>query len=302
MATTPEQRVRDFYGFAFPNDFFHFREFMAELPRGVLADVCDMHPAFPFEVAAGRRAKDHPDHPHWEDRYYHDLPEFVTLFTGTTDGLHYGYFFDAPGEHPPVAVHYWHSDTFQHGLDGDTLFEATRQHIEKAESDYLDMAAEPGEVVTARKRLKRVAKLREQLSAYWGADRAETENEYMDKYGGSTWRKPIARTWDALGIIVPRGKYRKLTADPFAGYQVKPQRSEIEPLAAEAMLLLHAGCPGAALKLGRDLWVWADKFPECYELLDAAYAALGREPLRRLMSEARDFRTHCDERRRSRRG
>src|SRR5437870_3701751 len=90
---TPEQRVRDFYGFAFPDDFFHFREFMAGLPRNVLGDTCDMWPAFPFEVAAGRRAKDHPDHPHWEDRYYHDLPEFVTLFTGSTDGLHYGYVF-----------------------------------------------------------------------------------------------------------------------------------------------------------------------------------------------------------------
>ena len=32
MAKTPEQRVRDFYEFDFPDDFFAFREFLAELP------------------------------------------------------------------------------------------------------------------------------------------------------------------------------------------------------------------------------------------------------------------------------
>lgn len=296
--STPEQRVRDFYGFAFPDDFFQFRAFMAELPSGILADVCDMHAAFPFDVADGRKPKDYPKHPHWEDRYYHDLPEFVTLFTGTTDGLHWGYFFDAPGEHPPVVAHYWHSDTFQHSLDGDTLFEATRWHIEKAETDFLDMMEEPGEKSYARKRLKQVEQLRNALSEVWGADRPETGDEYMDTYHGSAWRKPAARTWDALGIVVPKGKYRKLKEDPFAGYQVDPKRPQIDRLAADALKLLDKGYPGAALKLGRDLWVWASEFPEAYTLLDSAYEALGREPLRARMVEARAFREHCDRGRR----
>ncbi len=51
------------------------------------------------------------------------------------------------------------------------------------------------------------------------------------------------------------------------------------------------------IKLGRDLWGWAHEHPESYELLDAAYAALGREPLRRLLAAARGFREHCDSRR-----
>ena len=50
----------------------------------------------------------------------------VTVFTGTTDGLHWGYVFDAPGEHPPVVAHYWHSDTFEHAVDGAVL---TRPYI-----------------------------------------------------------------------------------------------------------------------------------------------------------------------------
>jgi hypothetical protein len=48
------------------------------------------------------------------------------------------------------------------------------------------------------------------------------------------------------------------------------------------------------------LWVWAGEFPECYALLDAAYSALGRQPLRRLMAEARSWRQHCDGRRQPR--
>ena len=71
-------------------------------------------------------------------------------------------------------------------------------------------------------------------------------------------------------------------------------RPQIQPLVAEALALLNAGKPGAALKLGRDLWCWAGEFPECYDLLDAAYGALGREPLRHMLVEARAWRAYCD--------
>jgi hypothetical protein len=294
---TAEQRIRDLYGFTFPDDFFAFREFLRRLPPRLLGKACDMYPAFPFALAAGRRPKDYPDHPLWEDRYYRDLPEFITLFNGTTDGLHYGYYFDAPGERPPVVVHYWHSDTFQHAIDGDTLFEATRWVVEKVESDCVDMADDPDEADSCREQLDQLAAVREQLSAFWGSDRPQTGEAYLSAFGGSSWRKRTARTWDDLGIVVPRGRYRKLSADPFGEYRADPQRPEIEELAAEARQALRDGAPGAALKLGRDLWVWADEFPECYALLDAAYTALGREPLRRFLAEARAFREHCDQRR-----
>lgn len=293
---TAEHRISNFYGFAFPDDFFRFREFIARLPPGILGDACDMHPAFPFDVADGKLPADNPDHPHWEGRYYHDLPEFVTLFTGTTDGLHYGYFFDAPGELPPVVAHYWHSDTFQHSIDGDTLFEATRWFVEKAESDFLEMADDPGEANYCREGLEQVAVVRARLSSFWGADRKETGEEYLSEFDGSSWRKPVAKTWDGLGIVVPPGTYTTLAADPWAGYQADPQRPQVEELAAEAMQALRAGRPGAALQLGRNLWVWASEFPECYSLLDAAYSTLGREPLRRLMAEARSWRERCDTR------
>ena len=88
-----------------------------------------------------------------------------------------------------------------------------------------------------------------------------------------------------------------MSADLAAGHQLDPKPAKVERLAAEAMKLLREGYPGGALKLGRDLWVFASKFPVCYDLLDAAYEALGREPLRKLLTEARAWREHCDSRR-----
>jgi hypothetical protein len=294
---TAEQRIRDFYGIDFPDDFFRYREFMAGLPPRLLGEVCDMYPSFPFDVADGKPPANYPNHPHWEARYYYDLPEFVTLFTGTSDGLHYGYFFDAPGELPPVVAHYWHSDSFQHTIGGDTLFEATRRCVEKVESDFLSMADDPGDADYCRERLEKVAVVRAQLSSFWGADREETGKEYLSEFYGSSWRRPVAKTWDDLGIVVPRVAYRKPSADPWAaGYRVDPQRPQVEALTAEAMRVLRTGRPGAALQLGRNLWAWASEFPECYSLLDAAYSALGRQPLRVLMAEARGFREFCDRR------
>lgn len=297
MSTPAEQRVRDFYGFDFPDEFFWYREFLAKLPPGVLAEACDMRPAYPFDLADGKPVKDHPAHPLWEGRYYHDLPEFVTLFHGTTDGLHWGYYFDSPGEMPPVVCHYWHGDTFQHAVDGDTLFEATRWQVESSEEGLLEMIEDdPDEEAHYRAQIDQLAVIRRALGGYWGGDREETGADYEDTYGGAGWREPVADTWDHLGIVVAEKQYKKLSADSFrvAKGRAEPQPTQVMGLAAEAMQLLLDGYPGAALKLGRDLWMWAKEFPECYDLLDSAYAALRREPLRRLLAEARAWRQACD--------
>jgi hypothetical protein len=293
---TPEQRIRDFYGFDFPDDFFRFREFMATLPRNAL-EACDLGPAFPFEVAAGRKPRDYPDRPYWEDRYYNDLPEFVTIFHGGMGGLHHGYFFDAPGELPPVCAFFWNSDSIEHEISGDTIFEAVRYQLEREESGCHEMIEDdPDEATHYRRQLKKLARLRERLSEHFGADRPETGDDYTDLYcRTSTWRKPVAETREMMDIVVPKGKYRKLKSDPFAGSDPKPTQAIIKPLVAEARKQLAAGYPGAALKLGRDLWSWAGKFPACYDLLDEAYAALGREPLRRLLAEAKAYRAFCDQ-------
>jgi hypothetical protein len=296
--TTPEKRIRDCYGIDFPDDFFRFRAFLEKLPEGVLSEACDLNAAFPFDVASGRPPRDYPEHPLWEDRYYHDLPEFVTVFTGTVDGVHWGYFFDAPGEYPPVVVHYWHSDTFQHAFDGDNIFEAVRLQVELTEQGYREDDQEDADY--RQEQFARLQVIREALAHHWDTGRPQTGVEYFNKFHRSAWRKPVAKTWSDLGIVVPAKQYRRLSSEIFTdsttGYRIEPQRPRIDALCAEAMNLLATGKPGAALKLGHDLWVWASDFPECYTLLDAAYTALGREPLRHLLAEAREFRAWCDRR------
>ena len=207
---TPEARIEALYGFPFPDEFFRFREFLAELPRGLLADALDVGPAYPFAAAGGKKPKGYPRQPLWEDRCYHDLPEFVTLLNGGIDGLHWGYVFDAPGERPPIVAGYWHSDTFEHFVAGDDLFEAVRAGVEESEVDYLEMIdGDPDAEDEYQKRLVEVAKAREKLAEHWGGDREETGDDYLDRYDGSE-REWVAGTWDRLGIVVPDVLYRPL--------------------------------------------------------------------------------------------
>lgn len=297
--STPEQRLRDLYGFVFPDSFFVFRDFLTKLPPGLLADACDMRPCYPFDAADGKPPSDYPERPRWEDRYYHDLPEFITIFRGSVDGLHWGYFFDAPGECEPAVAHYWHSDTFEHALDGADIFSAVRYNVERSEMDFLEMMDEdPDERDHYRMRIEQLAFVREQLGAYWGRDRPETGEEYTIEYDDESRDEVTAETWDRMGIVVPDGLYRPLSVDlTERGRLDSVQPDEIDRLTAEALGLLRAGFPGSALKLGRDLWVLSQTNPQCFDLLDAAYEALGREPLRAALREARAFQAHCDGRR-----
>ena len=295
--SSPEQRIREFYGFDFSEDFFRFREFLAELPKGLLGDVTDMWPAHPFEVAAGTPATDRPENPHWEDRWYYDLPEFITLFTGTIDGLHWGYFFDDPGRIEPIVPYYWHSDTFQQAILGDNIFEAVRLRIERDEQGLEEQLEEEDEADSARKQLGQLESIRLILARYWGGDRPAVGARYERKYGEKSKRKPIAETFSDLGIVVPRRQYRALSSDPIGRQRgtgrVELDRKEVEALIAEATESMKR-YPGTALKLGHDLWVWAREFPAVYDLLDAAYTALDRQPLRRMLAVAKEYRTWCE--------
>ncbi len=294
--SSPEQRIRDFYGFDFPEDFFRFREFLAELPRGLLENVTDMAPAHPFDVAAGNPAEERPENPGWEDRYYYDLPEFVTLFTGLTDGLHWGYFFDDPERTDPIVASYWHSDTFQHDNAGDDIFGAVRLRIERSEEHFEEML-EGDEADYARKQQGKLETIRRTLGRFWGGDRPQVGAKYESKYGRKSRRKPGAETFSDLGVVVTRWQYRALMSDPFGRQRgsgrVELDREEVECLIGEARDIVKR-YPGAALKLGHDLWCWAREYPAVYDLLDSAYEALDRQALRRQLMAAKEYRLWCE--------
>lgn len=292
---TAKQRIQDVYGFEFPEEFFAACDFISTINKDDLVTACEMRIGFPFKLHAGLKPIEHPRHPIWESRYYHDLPEFITLLHGRCDGSHWGYYFDSPLQNPPVVAHYWHSDTFEHKVHGKSIFETIRFAVETAVTEFDEMIeADPDESYDDN--FQAIERVRAELRHYWGSDRPEIGNKYLDTYAGSGLSTPTVMTRDGLGITVPKGMYKKLSGDPFKNRDasVELRRSDIEPLIQQAMGHLKQGKPGSALKLGRELWIFAADYPESYDLLDSAYMALGREPLRRLLHEARAFRLHCD--------
>lgn len=286
------KKVRDHFGFDFPAEFFEFAKVLKRLPAGALGEVCDMWPGYAFGLAGGLRPAEQKRVPLARERYFNDLPEFVTLFHGTTDGLHFGYYFDAPGETAPVVVHVWPRDGMDIYFTGDTLFDAVRWQLESQMElldEQLEYAEDADESEHARNLITQGEDLRKRLVAASGDRRQETKLKFVRKHHKSGWRKPVAPTKDRLGILIPKPQYQKLSADVFAQGE-PPDPAHVAKLAGEAQKRLAAGKPGAALKLGRDLWGHSEQFPICYDLLAAAYAALERPILVRRLKDARKSR------------
>jgi len=292
--STPQQRIREVYGFDFPDDFFRFAEFLKQFPRDFFASPTGMDPAFVFDLADGKPTWNYPNHPVWEDRYVNDMPEFVTIFGTGIAAMRWGYYFDAPGELPPIVIHYWAHDTFEHLFDGDTIFEAVRHQLEVFRDQFEELR-EDGPEQYLREQIERIDIILEKLISFAGFDPQALNWSRFSRE--SRWRRPTAMTADRIGIVVPEHQYYPHPISLFSQGAPNVNRLLVERLIREAREDIEKGYPGVALQRGRDLWLWADDFPECDDLLDEAYAALGREPLRKLLREAQAFRKHCDSQR-----
>lgn len=297
MATRLEQRrarLRAEYGFDFPDDFYRFWEFVNRLapldPLHALQDPLEMSLVGPFEVLAGRFDGRVPRHSlllHW--RYHDDPPEFFTVLAGGGDGLHWGYFLDDPDHGEGCVADYYARDAYEFTVDGDTLFEAVRLNLELSVRDWewyreedLDDAEHYDDAI------QRAAVLRQRLMEYATGDRPETGDEYADRHLGSASRNDriVAETMENLGIVAPPDRYRPLSLpDQRLWKQLRRKRSDPAPFVEEARQALRDGYPVTALKLGKDLWAVGGEQKMTYacELLDAAYAALGREHARRVL-------------------
>src|SRR6516225_6032970 len=135
------EQLRALYGFDWPEDLFHFWEFVNRLrpldPLNALIDTLHLQLTGPFDVLAGRFDGRTPHHPillHW--RYYNDPPEFFTVLTGDIDGLHWGYWIDDPRTGKGSVACYYANDAFEITPGGDSLFEAVRLDLEERARDY----------------------------------------------------------------------------------------------------------------------------------------------------------------------
>ncbi len=292
MSTRLQQRqarLRAEYGFDFPDDFYQFWEFANRVsplePLHALAAI-DLVLVGPFDVLAGRLDGQVPRHSlllHW--RYHDDPPEFFTTLVGGGDGLHFGYFLDDPERKEGCTCSYYARDAYELSVDGDTIFESVRLHLEYYQADVqasLEEGIEEGDA------LKDLEKLRNSLLRYATADRPEIGEAYTERYAGVSQREPrvVAETCEGMGIVVPREKYRPLSLREKKLWQtLRKEKDKLPSLIEEARQALREGYPGTALELGKNLWATGNEVEAeaAYELLDAAYAALERETLRRVL-------------------
>jgi hypothetical protein len=285
MSTRYEQRcarIKAEYGFDFPDDFYRFWEFVSRLsPLEPLRALEDLRWQLvgPFEILAGRFDNRVPKHSlllHW--RYADDPPEFFTVFAAA-DAWHWGYYLDDPDAKSGCVANWRPDDGFTFNVDGDTLFEAARLQLEYL---YADAQIDESE------ELPTLERLRERLTGYATADRPEIGEEYVDIYQEFCERdnRIIAETKEGMGIVVPAESYQPLKiSDEKLWKRLEKKKYHPEELIATARQGLLEGFPGAALKLGKELWGFADeeRTAVAAELLDAAYTALGRETLRRVL-------------------
>ncbi len=287
------------YGFPFPADFFSFWHFANTRSSLFMKSEIGIQLTGPFDLLQNPTSISAAhDNPLWKARYYDDPPEFLTVATGPTDGLHWGYYLDDPQKPPFPLAYYYSNDAFELSIAGNTLFEVVRLEIELFYRDNTHyMQVEPDSYrASYQTKLARLALLREALQTYETGDRSEVGQEYIKKYSATdTYRQITALTRDGMGIVVPAAQYIPLTGDDiFQTWHPTLTTQEVQPRAQEAMQLLNQGYPGAALKLGKDLWLYQNFRDTCYALLDAAYAALNRPLLRKLLKLAIAYRAHCD--------
>jgi len=290
-------QLRQLYGFDFPEDFFRFWELATRLrplePLAALAEATDLHLVGPFEVLAGRfdgRSPRYSQLLHW--RYSMDPPEFFTVLAGGGDGLHWGYYLDDPAAGVGCVASYYALDVFELAADGDDLFAAVRLFLEESWADCeLDHSYQLAEDEEHDESLARLGALREQLLAFGTGERPEVGQEYADRYSGRAPGRPqpVAETREGMGVVVPPELYRPLPVKDKKLWSLLRKEDDPVELVEEARRALREGFPGTALKLGKDLWSFGGgrRAEHAYELLDAAYAALGREPLRRVLQAHR---------------
>jgi hypothetical protein len=292
------QQLRDLYGFDFPEDLFRFWDFVNRLaPLEPLAAVAaaGLHLVGPFEVLAGRfdgRSSPYHQHLHW--RYANDPPEFFTVLGGDTDGFHYGYYLDDPLKPECCVASYYANDAFELEASCDSLFEAVRLDLEQRDRDCSEYATtNPEDAARYAAQRAEIDELRQKLLTLATADRPEMGEFYVEKYQlarPARFDRVVAATRDHMGIVVPPESYRPLSLPDKKLWKLLSKSNDPTKIVEEARAALAAGYPGTALKLGKDLWATGDEGQRmyAYDLLDAAYTALGRDVLRQVLAHHRE--------------
>lgn len=254
-------QLRDLFYVDFPDELFDFwawhQALEGEAARA-FGQVLGLSLRGAFDVLAGKfdgRELRYPAVLHW--RYQYDPPEFFTVLAGNVDKLHWGYWFDEPGRQPPVVASYYASDAFELTTHP-SLFRAVASHLahtrrstlENRESDRAHTATYDRDLAALDLLLARIPPI-----------------------PAGPIRTPTERTAEGMGIVV--------APELLVPWQ-RPTSIERAAILAFVDAELSAGRPGTALLVGKKLWDGTKSL--AFEVLDRAYAALAREPLRRVVA------------------
>lgn len=274
------QQLHAEYGVVFPEELYelaHFRHRAAEL-----FDATVQRAMGPFAYLLDHAAEDRY-HCGWYEPEKENTPEVFRVLHHLLKMVEIAYYFDDPNEPPACVCTYtaYRNEPLVLTPVSGTVFEAMRAAIEGAYPRLVELSKTPGMKGHYRAEVAQADRCRALLGEFALGERVETGKAYTRKYKPMVARKPIAKTMDGMGIVVPAGSYRALSV---ADKELWPQLAAKKlPVAVikEAEKALVDGFAGTALKLGRDIWtVYAregKKTPDvAYDLLDAAYRALGR--------------------------
>jgi hypothetical protein len=250
-------QLRDLYGLDFPDELFEFWDFYQGLPpplREAFNEHAGMGATGVCDVLAGRFDGVELRYPallHW--RYRLDHPELITVLTGDSDGLHWGFWFDDPRE-PPVVVKTYARDAYEFWVAGDTLFEAIASQIEDSIGGCQEnIEGDPEYADDYRAQIDALNELARVVPR--GASRRP--------------RKATRATKEGMGVVVPRDAWDDAAA-------ARPLDLAGDPLAT-CVDLIAGGKAGVALFHAKQ--IWAEDHDLACRIMERAYRTLGRDAL-----------------------
>ncbi|GIJ57199.1 ADP-ribosylation family protein [Virgisporangium aurantiacum] len=266
------ERVQRVYGLRLPRHLAVFCAFWESADHAERAALNDLM-VWPFGLTEyfaddglGLRARDGLDE-RLHGRYLCDPPEFVTVLSGGSDGLHYGLWYDDPAEVPTLIVHNYARDSAETWTSGyrtllGELYGLTRTVLE----DHGDEAS---------------AEMRSLLDTLdWFVD---ADNEAVEA-DGPVWWAGFQRQNTAVSVFpqLPGD-----AGDPQLGRsrarlkELRAGGAEAAAWIAHAEAELAAGRPALALAVGGELhWLAGDEDREVARRLRAdGYRLLGRDAI-----------------------
>ncbi|MFO0556044.1 MAG: DUF2228 domain-containing protein [Polyangiaceae bacterium] len=275
MAKSSHRRIEEAWGFSFPDDldqvFRVARSLDRRAPLTAFQDTIGVRLEGPFVVLAGGEPEKNLG------RWTSDPPEFFTVASGDTDGLHWGYVFHEPGKTPGLAAHFYSRDGYPITVDG-TLFGSLRTWLIDVRRERAEEHAAIVKIGERDRDLeKRIAAIDKQLEAF-DAARVRSARPRAPK--------PVAPTLDGLGIVcskrhwAPPGLTDARLASKLRDANERPKLIE------RARALLAQGKPGGALKIARDLFAASPEkeLGPLVLLLLETYLALDRPLLARAIA------------------